>query len=179
MKIAISGAQSTGKTTIIKEMRKWLVPLKKHKFLFEITREVNKLGLPINEEGNNITQLFILNSHLERCFKYKNSVLDRCILDGLVYTQYLFNNKKVDYWVLSYARRLFDTLINEYDIIFYIQPEFDIAEDGVRSTNIIFRNEIKEIFNTYIILCNNIVFIKGTVDERLNQIYSNIKERIK
>ena len=176
MRISISGAQSTGKSTIITDLK--LFPkLKSFHFFTEITRDIKKKGLPINEDGNNLTQINIINSHLER-FNTDNSVYDRCILDGLVYTNYLYDNQKVDRWVLDYAKNIFDMLIHKYDIIFYVQPEFDIIDDGVRSVNKEFRDEVVNHFNHHIKFCKNIHYINGDEKQRLNQINKILSERM-
>lgn len=176
MKIAISGAQSTGKTTLINELEK-LDFFKEFNFLTEITREVKRKGFPINEDGNNLTQIFIINSHIERFYSNTNFICDRCILDGLVYTNYLYYNGKVDRWVLDYAFEVYKILINKYDIIFFIQPEFSIIDDGIRSTNKQFRDDIIEHFNHYIKNCDNIVYINGDNKTRIENIIKVVKEK--
>lgn len=178
MKIAISGAQSTGKTTILDKLKEIPELSKTFIFLSEITREVKQRGFEINEFGDNTTQLLILNSHLDRFYKYKDVILDRCILDGVVYTKYLYLYGFVDKWVVDYAEQLFIKLIHEYDIIFYIIPEIGITNDGVRSCDMLFRKRIIDIFNYYIQDCNNISYIKGSVVDRVTEINNTIKEKI-
>lgn len=176
MIITFTGTQSVGKSTLLSALQQdskyanW-------KFEPEITRSLKeKFGLSINESGNNITQLCILNSHLENILKHKNNdvVLDRCIVDGLVYTTYLFLTEKVDTNTYIHAKYMFDLLINKYDIIFHIEPEFPVVDDGVRSTDNGFRNTIaaliREALNQDIVDKSKIVKLTGTVEERLKQI---------
>jgi nicotinamide riboside kinase len=169
MKISFTGTHSTGKTTLLnclKEDKQY----SDYKFHDEITRTILSYGIDINENGNNLTQLLILDTHI-RNLLYPNFIADRCILDGVVYTEWLYNNLKIDEWVYTYSKNLFKYLITQYDVLFYIKPEFSLIDDGVRSSNIDFQKEIYTIFEKYINDYNiNVINITGTVEERLNQI---------
>ena len=175
MKIAFTGAQSTGKTTLLKELKRDPDLSLKYDFRDEITRRMQKKGLSINEGGNDITQLLIMNSHIKNSL-IDNVIMDRCALDGLVYTDWMSRKGKVQQWVLQYADNVFKMLIDRYDHIFYLVPEFDIEDDGVRSTDIDFRNEIVELFEKYIkVIDIPVIKLTGTVEQRLNKIKETIK----
>ena len=70
-----------------------------------------------------------------------------------------------------------------YDKIFYLKPEFDIVDDGVRSSSVQFRDEIASIFERYIAEYNlkkhNIVELSGSVEERLEAIKRVINATVK
>ena len=175
MKIAFTGAQSTGKTTLLKELKRDPDLSLKYDFRDEITRRMQKKGLSINEGGNDITQLLIMNSHIKNSL-IDNVIMDRCALDGLVYTDWMSRKGKVQQWVLQYADNVFKMLIDRYDHIFYLVPEFDIEDDGVRSTDIDFRNEIVQLFEKYIKAIDiPVIKLTGTVEQRLNKIKETIK----
>lgn len=174
--IVLSGAQSSGKTTLLHRCKE----LYKEKFQYadKITRKVKAKGLPINEQGNNLTQLLIINSHIENSL-LQNAILDRCILDGLVYTQYLCKHKKVDQWVADYSLYVYMELIPKYDYIFYTEP-VELKDDGVRSVNKEFRKEIIEKFEGMIdldetYLRNKVIRLSGSVEERMKKISETIK----
>jgi len=98
---SFTGAQSTGKTTLLNKCKDqykgtW-------NFVDEVTRKVLRKGYKINLNGDNITQLFILNEHLHNHTRSDNCILDRCILDGYVYTCCLCIRGLVDDWVCEYA----------------------------------------------------------------------------
>jgi len=176
MKIAFTGAQSTGKTTLLKELKRDPELSLKYDFRDEITRRMQKKGLSINEGGNDITQLLIMNSHIKNSL-IDNVIMDRCALDGLVYTDWMSRKGKVQQWVLQYADNVFKMLIDRYDHIFYLVPEFDIEDDGVRSTDIDFRNEIVQLFEKYIKAIDiPVIKLTGTVEQRLNKIKETINE---
>ena len=106
---------------------------------------------------------------------------DRCILDALVYTRWLCDyNPGIPNWVYDYCENVFKSYINQYDIIFYLKPEFDLVSDGVRSDDTDFRDDIADLFETYI---NNfgveVVELTGTVKQRVKQIKKAINEHTK
>ena len=176
MKIAFTGAQSTGKTTLLNRLKHDPMFNLEFDFRDEITRRMQKKGLSINEGGNDITQLLIMNSHIKNTL-IDNVIMDRCALDGLIYTDWMYGKKKVEQWVIEYAENVFNLLIDRYDHIFYLTPEFDIEDDGVRSTDIDFRNEIVDLFDHYINLYKiPVIKLTGTVEQRLNKIKETINE---
>lgn len=175
MKIAFTGAQSTGKTTLLNRLKD---DPNYYPFTFvdEITRRMTKHGLQINEGGDNMTQLLIMNSHLKNILK-GDVIMDRCVLDGVVYTRYLYDKGQVSEWVMDYAEKVFQLIIESYDYIFYLIPEFDIKDDGVRSIDSNFRNQIVKLFEQYILECEiPVIKITGSLEERIKQIKEAINE---
>jgi nicotinamide riboside kinase len=184
MIISFSGAQSTGKTTLLEKCRDEQI-FKDFEFIPEVTRLIKrKFDVNINENGDDITQLCIINQHLENYIKHKNSnvVMDRCILDGIVYTQYLYNNDRISEWVLDYAKEMYSKLIGDIDIIFYTNPDIPLVDDGERSINKDFRDDIISIFERYInkLYQNGIevVDVSGSVEERIKLILKNTIEKL-
>ena len=173
MIISFTGAQSTGKTTLLNELKKWK-EFEDYVFIDEITRNVSKLGMNINEKGDDATQTAIMNAHIENLKKGDNLILDRCSLDGVVYTHYLYLHGRVSRDTFDYARQVFIETCLKYDKIFYLKPEFDIVDDGVRSSSVQFRDEIADIFERYIAEFNlrkwNVVELSGSVEDRLKAI---------
>ena len=173
MIVSFTGAQSTGKTTLLNELKKWK-EFEDYVFIDEITRNVSKLGMNINEKGDDATQTAIMNAHIENLKKGDNLILDRCSLDGVVYTHYLYLHGRVSRDTFDYARQIFTETCLKYDKILYLKPEFDIVDDGVRSSSVQFRDEIADIFERYITEFNlgkwNVVELSGSVEDRLKAI---------
>ena len=175
MKIAFTGAQSTGKTTLLNRLKHDPMFNLDFDFRDEITRRMQKKGLSINEGGSDITQLLIMNSHIKNSL-LDNVIMDRCALDGLVYTDWMYDNKKVSHWVREYAENVFNLLIDRYDHIFYLVPEFSLEDDGIRSTNLQFRDDIVDLFDHYIKEYKiPVTQLTGTVKQRVNKIMETIK----
>ncbi len=177
MIISFTGAQSTGKTTLlnsIKDLNPYLDSID------EVTRRIKReYNLPINEDGGDITQTMIMSDHIANIFrKYDSDVIfDRCALDGVVYTQWLYNKGKVSKEVLQWAKKIYNTLIDKYDAIFVTSPDdVPLVDDGERSVDIDFREEIIDIFNMYIDDIKiysrevNLFVVEGSVEERMKYI---------
>jgi len=177
MIISFTGAQSTGKTTLlnsIKDLNPYLDSID------EVTRRIKReYNLPINEDGGDITQTMIMSDHIANIFrKYDSDVIfDRCALDGVVYTQWLYNKGKVSKEVLQWAKKIYNTLIDKYDAIFVTSPDdVPLVDDGERSVDIDFREEIIDIFNMYIddikiySMNVNLFVVGGSVEERMKYI---------
>ena len=176
MKIAISGAQSVGKTTLLNALRSE-ESLKDYKFCFEVTRRVKGYGLSINEDGDDNTQRLIMQEHIVNAFMYDDMVADRCALDGLVYSHYLAENKKITQKTYDFAEDVYNKLMPIYDLAFYIPPEFEIEEDGTRSTNKFFRDRIVTLFDLYIESKElELIYLSGSVRERVDTVLNFIKE---
>ena len=151
----------------------------------EVTRRIKRdYNLPINEDGGDITQTMIMSDHIANIYrKYDGDVvLDRCALDGIVYTQWLHNKGKVSIEVLRWAKKIYNTLISKYDVIFVTSPDdVPLVDDGERSVDIEFREEIINIFDMYIGEMKiysedkNVFVVEGTVKERMKYI-KNILE---
>lgn len=182
MKIAISGAQCTGKSTLIKAL--FDDPEINDEFILrdETTRNLlrDKLGLgalQINENGGDATQRLICAQHLINSVVGDTTdvIYDRCALDGVVYTHYLYANKKVTKKTMRIAEELFRNI--EYDMVLYIPPEFPIQDDGERSINQEFQDNVVELFDHYIESYRLPVgYLTGTVEERVQQVKQAIAE---
>jgi len=175
MVISFSGAQSTGKTTLLNKLQ-FNDRFKDFSFVPEVTRLVKKkYKLDINEDCNELTQHAILTQHLINYLDNLNQdvILDRCILDGFVYTNYFMHTGIIDTNIKPFAEYLFNLLLKKVDIIFYTEPDIPLVEDGERSTNKEFRDKIIKLFELAIQHYNiNVVRLSGSVEERLETIYN-------
>lgn len=178
MRIAISGAQSVGKTTLINALRSEK-SLKDYTFCTEVTRRVGSYGLPINEDGTDITQRLIMQEHIVNYFMNDNMICDRSALDGMVYSEYLWGRQKISWDTMHLVNKIYEKLIGKYDLNFYIAPEFEIENDGVRSVDKKFRDDIVKLFDAKIERLKDkeieVVYISGSVRERVEQVLQKIE----
>lgn len=175
MRIGISGAQSVGKTTILNALRSEDI-FKEYSICNEVTRKVRDYGLPINEEGTDVTQKLIMQEHIVNVFMHDRMLTDRTVLDGIVYTTWLHENGKVTDATLEHSLSIFEKLIGKYDLLFYIKPEFDMEDDGVRSVDIKYRNRIVELFINMIDFYKvDVIQLTGSVRERVQQVLNVVE----
>lgn len=186
MNITFTGPQCSGKTTLLKQMKHTSGLMDRFFYIDEVTRLVKReFCVSINEEGaNDITQLLIVNKELENLFKYKKELLwagcegivhDRCLLDGLVFTEYFYEKKLVSQSTWSQALHYWYTYNNRYDIIFYPDPsDVELVDDGERSIDKAFRDAIIDKYENYYLKQfqwkDKVFTLKGTVEDRMEQI---------
>ena len=190
MNITFTGPQCSGKTTLLKAMRYGGGIFDKFFYINEVTRKIrDECNVPINEEGaNDITQLLIINEELKNLFNNgsmgdwcKGTVHDRCLLDGLVFTEYFYSKKLVTQQVWQQAVHYWYRFYSMYDIIFYPDPhEINLVDDGERSTDVEFRNAIINLYEDHYLnqpsWKNKVTILKGTVEERVDQIKIKLHE---
>lgn len=178
MLIGFTGAQCTGKSTLLSECQRMCKQgelFQNYNFVEEVTRKIKRDGHEINLDGCDITQLKILNEHLNNHTKTGDWVLDRCILDGYIYSSCLSRMGNVSEWVTRYACDLMMLLIEKLDIVFYTQPEdVPLKSDGVRSVDINFRQDIinryEDLFAQDYYWMDKVIRLYGSVDDRMVQI---------
>lgn len=181
MLVSFTGAQSTGKSTLLNMcMDRMLKQSNDWVFVPEVTRLIKRThGVSINEQGDDDTQLLIMNQHLLNIINYKsddnnNHLLDRCAVDGYVYSIYLHRHGRINDNTWNIVRYTYNHLLPVYDWVFYTHPEdIPIEDDGERSINLDFRNEIIDIYDNELPLTNfinndvNWVELRGTPEQRL------------
>jgi len=186
MIFSFTGAQSTGKTTLLNRLHE-----KNGEYPFEFVPEVTRLimhdyEMPINEDGDDLTQLLIMTEHVRNVFNHRadriirgtHMIFDRCALDGIVYSVWLLNNRKISRACYDACDLIYKSLQDKYDVIFYTSPDdVKLVDDGERSVNVQFKNDILELFDLYMHrYSGKLVVLKGSVEERLETIKSTLAE---
>jgi nicotinamide riboside kinase len=193
MIFSFTGAQSTGKTTLLKrlveanyQVDNWCYPFE---FVPEVTRLVRReYEVSINEGGDDITQMLIMTEHIrnvyggktDRLLRGTHQIYDRCALDGIVYSHYLLDKGKISRTTYDACELIYKKLRNEYDVIFYTSPkDVELVDDGERSVDRYFREDIIGLFDMYLQYGivekgPRVVYLEGTVEERLETIKSTL-----
>lgn len=182
MKISFTGAGCSGKSTLLKRCRDHYRD--RFAYITEVTRPIARKGLPINESGGDQTQRAIIEAHIENN-KLNDVVMDRCIVDGAVYTTWLAMNgdSSISDTVLQYAWNTFDQIVNDIDIIFYTEP-LRLESDGQRSTNRDFQRGIDSLITSTLFYSRTfksqyqgkVIILKGDVETRFNDIKIAIEQ---
>jgi hypothetical protein len=109
-------------------------------------------------------------------------MLDRCILDGYVYTKYQVNQGKVKEDVLHAFNGVYSVLMDKLDYIFYTDPsDVKLVDDGERSVDYKFRDDIINLFEDLIEYKmspknrEKIIRLKGSVEKRMQTIEKILK----
>ena len=186
MIFSFTGAQCTGKTTLLKHLYK---ENGDYPFVFvpEVTRLIRReYNMPINESGDDLTQMLIMTEHVRNIFRDRadhivrgiHQIFDRCALDGIVYSEWLLNEGKISRSCYEGCELIWKKLKNRYDVIFYTNPEdVKLVDDGERSVDKRFRDQIINIFNMYLDRKDfeaEVVELKGSVEDRLKTIKSTL-----
>ena len=103
---------------------------------------------------------------------YEDLLTDRSIIDVMAFTKLaksIGNVEKMDF------EDLYSRLISEYDYVFYISPQgVDIEDNGTRTTDSEYRDDIDYVINRYIELYEdkfkNFNRISGTTEDRIKQV---------
>ena len=187
MVISISGAQCTGKTTLINALKNIDLFKEETVFMGSPSRKANDQGVKINSQADYLSQMWIYVTYVKDFIEAfqkmpRNIVSDRCLLDVLCYTEYIQKNKLVDPHLRSKWAELVDTITQNlfeledyYDCHIILHPEFELIEDGVRSTDKDFQREIDKLFIKNVRMLqdfspNKILYVTGSVEERVDQI---------
>jgi predicted ATPase len=171
-KIAISGAHSQGKTTLVNALKQ-LPEFKNFQTISGITRDLEKINVPINEVATETTQQFIMAKHYQYAHTNGQLLMDRCALDGLAYSMHF--RSKIPSWMWNYFIQVFSTIIGKYNKIFYIEPTLPLIDDGVRSTDeLFFKYTVKYFENIIEDFKVPVIRIKGTTEQRVNFILNNL-----
>ena len=179
-KAAICGAHSQGKTTLVKALKDDVFLDDNHfSFRTNLTRGLKDL-IPINENGNSLTQYLVMARHLEYGLTPGNWILDRGVLDGIAYTSYFYEKGQVNKEVYQAALTIYEQLIKTHDKIFYVVPELEIKDDGERSTGKEFFDGIVKQFDFYLkhhsMPTDKLVYVMGSVEDRVKIVTDNIKK---
>lgn len=169
MKIGLLGAQGTGKTTLLESVHGYLPEYEK---CTEVTRWVKSLGVDINEGGSDLSQQLVLMKHLENLFLHDYMITDRTLIDGYVYTWWLNKQGQVSDNMVHKTEDAMHRLLHHYDLLFYLPIEFDVVDDGVRSIDNTFRNEIDAKFQI-VVETFQIPSLCGSIDQRVSALLTH------
>jgi thymidylate kinase len=164
-KIAFVGAHGTGKTTVVKTIKRIL---EAEGYSVESTKEAARsCPFQLDANANFASQFYILSTQINEenaaALKDPDFILaDRCALDSLVYWNLIKEKEFKKTLETSIVRNqsaameaLFKSVINEFDLIFYFKiSEFEWLRrnpsDGVRSTDLNWYATVSDAFDSFI-----------------------------
>lgn len=165
MRIAISGAQNTGKSTLVKAfLQRWNNFQTPKKTYREVITEA---GLDHSSATTDETQLTILNWMTEEMEKYPKGskvIYDRTTIDNLAYTLVGNADGTIQDDVAALTIPIVRESMKDLDIIFWLKynPKIKIVDDGMRDTDIDYIKKVdsmfEELYNQYSDALENDIF---------------------
>lgn len=168
-KIVMTGAQGTGKTTVLNIFKEIGYPV-----VTEVVRKLHReRGISINTNGNDDSQMLIWNTYKEILATTPKYVSDRGLTDVISYTKDGVTEGSVSEELYLKQLEELRTFIQEHpDILYvYFPIEFAVVNDGVRSMDEDYRRRIDvNIHGILDELGIDYLTVTGTPEERYNQI---------
>lgn len=185
MKIALTGAHGTGKSTLAKFLKEEIAKMNK---IASVTPEVPRMICETVKDkeyfrrGNNslLKQSLILLGQLVIEEQSRNNVdiqiCDRTLFDHWAYSLSLFGTEIKEGNYTEVYENFISQHCKSYDTIFYIPIEFKPLDDGTREGDEKFQAEIDSLI-TGLLKKHNIEYktITGSVEHRCKTILETIK----
>ena len=167
MKIGFCGTMSVGKTTLVNALKE-LPEFKDYHFRTERSKHLMSLGIPLNTDSILKGQLVFASERAAELMQEK-IITDRTVIDVMAFAD--LSESMEDHEKFYLNSTLF-YLIDEYDILFYVSPEgVEIEDNGVRETNAEYRTAVDKTIKSIVgMYRKNTITIKGTVEERIEQV---------
>ncbi len=186
MRLAITGPQNTGKTTLLKD---FLLAFPQYFSPKETYRNVirdNKLK--VNQEATEIGQKMIRDFLYQqiKSNKRRNVIFDRCLIDNFVYSLYQHEAGKIGKHFIDESRKLMFESFKHLDALIFVPVSisvhlkkeylWDINKNFVDAINRLFIITILEVVKkSKIIIC----VVSGSRKTRIKQIKKFLKIKMK
>lgn len=170
MKVLFTGAQGTGKTSVMEAL-----PASWPKIKGVTRKTIAENNLTINQDSTDRSQTAIFDAYRDALSVDKDFISERSLFDVLAFTQYQFCLGKVSQKVfldqLAQTKKFVKD--NPDALYIYFPIEFAPQEDGQRSTDSEYQQAIDALIR-WILGTFPVKYVKitGSVEERCRQIRS-------
>lgn len=157
MRIALIGAHSTGKSTLVdKFIKQWPMYKRPEKTYRDIIKEQN---LNINKNGDKVSQKAILNAlvdevQLASTSDNKHIIFDRCTIDNIAYSlwHYAKDTPGFSTEFIIDSQTIATLSLKLIDVIFYlpVRKEIPITTREGRESDPVYRDEMDNIFDSLV-----------------------------
>lgn len=178
IKIGILGTHHSGKTTLGHSL---VGALKSGGIVSGWVGEVARdCPLPINEGTTFYSQIWILNSQINREIEKQNIneviVTDRTVIDNFAYAKRAALLSNINESIIKSVESFAKYWASTYDHLFYLSRlKIGLENDIIRAKNEQFQIEIDNNINKIINKWNlNVCRVKGSIKERMNIIYNEL-----
>ncbi|MBS1494390.1 MAG: ATP-binding protein [Bacteroidetes bacterium] len=171
MRIAVSGAHRTGKTTLIENLRE---ALPDYEFREEAYYELEEEGFSFSDVPRYEDYLMMLEYSIEQISSSGDNVIfDRCPIDYFAYLQSVSKSNNDE--IHSIYNRVHNTT-NEIDLVVFLPIEkndlIGCSESELPELRTEVDESIKELIRDFNL---NIIEVTGAPDVRTNKVISSIK----
>lgn len=187
MKIALTGPHSCGKSTVFRAIEHKYSGKKINFISYDGNRAPIDYGNMQKLKENPELELDLTNwmiadlikREIEATNKYENVILDRCVIDQLVYPYVILGKELIPDAMKEYVKFWIST--RPYDLVFlFPRNEQLLKEFGKKDKSVDF---LREIDDGYINLINeykiNIVMLPNSQEEQINTIKKDLERVLK
>ena len=173
MRYCLSGTIGVGKTTLINKL--------KENYSIDVVEEpcrfIEHNGFSLTK-GNMIeTQLAMMSIVYSNIASNENAIFERGLLDLLVFTTYFYEKNQITNKQYKFFFDIISRQLYLFDKIFYIEPEFELENDGFRVTDKQFQKDIDDLFQRFIMKFRlDVIKLTGSVESRMQTIIQEIEE---
>lgn len=179
IKMILTGAQGTGKTSVMNKLPQRLKDIGIREVIRNMTKEDS--NIQINEHGNEWSQNRFFFEYLYLFAKYPEYISDRGLIDVCGYTKWLAEIGKVSHE--TYEKQLLvlkDWTLRHQDVVYVYFPIcFPVVDDGYRDINEENRKAvdrcIREVIEELPDTGTVVMISDGSVEDRVNEIEMLIK----
>jgi len=173
MRIGLAGTMSVGKTTLAKALGE-TDRLRDHSVQTERSKYLSNLGIPLNTDSTLPGQFIFLAERATELL-HPNIITDRTIWDVCAFT---LSAKSINDWSKRDFVSAAMNLREYYDYVVYVSPDgVEMEDNGVRETDMVYRSKIDTAIQMLLgeYPPTNLITVKGSTEERIATIISNIK----
>jgi deoxyadenosine/deoxycytidine kinase len=179
-KISLIGTHGTGKTTLLKKL------IESYPLFQAQVDHYSDAGALYKDKllevlDKNALQLYFYARHRYRVGVNRNLLTDRSVLDALCYAKYEYLQGNVTLEMFRFLEDESLKLLNEYNLLFWLRPEFELRGEDKRPTDIEYQKTIDKIFEYYIKISGRVrvpvVTLSGNFDTRFTQACQELHDR--
>jgi hypothetical protein len=179
-KISLIGTHGTGKTTLLHRLIANYPVFQTQIDNYSDAGALYK-GKLLEELDKNALQLYFYARHKYRVRINDNLLSDRSVLDALCYAKYEYLHGNLTLEMFKFLEDESLKLLNEYNLLFWLRPEFELKGEDKRPTDVEYQRVIDQIFEYYIRISGKVkvpvVPLTGSLDSRLSTAYQELHDR--
>jgi len=177
IKISFIGTHGTGKSTLLTQT------IEEFDFFKGLVDNYSDAGTLFKEKllevfNKDALQLFFYARHLFRVRANDYLISDRAVLDALCYAKWEYENGNLRKEMFDFLEVESLKLLEEYDLLFWLRPEFELVGEDKRPVDIEYQIEIDKNFEYYITsgkVTVPVIRLTGSVEERMEVVRQQVK----